>query len=156
MSTEIENRIQALQAEIDQLKVQKEHAKKERAALDEAYKRLKAQLKEAGLGFDALVRFALKDVRRVLEQVDKEAASEEVPRTRKTAKKKAAPKSRGPRQARAAGPAIKIPAGRYGNVPANPDAVYQVKEKGPRPKPLKAYAEEIGIDAFLERCRLGD
>jgi len=155
MSTEIEKRIQVLLAEIDQLRVQREQAKKERAALGEAYKRLKAQLKEAGLSFDALVRFALKDVRRVLEQVDKEAAQEEAPSKRKTARKKA-PTTRGPKRARAAGPAIKIPAGRYGNVPPNAEEVYQVKEKGPRPKPLKAYAEEIGIDAFLERCRLGD
>ncbi len=152
MSTEIEQRIQALQAEIDELKVQKEQAKKQRAALDEAYKALKAQLKEAGLSFDALVRFALRDVRRVLEQVDKETVPEQAPPRRKTAKKQAAPKTRGRKPA----PGIKIAAGRYGNIPPDTEQVYQVKEKGPRPKSLKAYAEEIGIDAFLERCRLGD
>ncbi|MCU7916277.1 MAG: hypothetical protein KZQ65_10395 [Candidatus Thiodiazotropha sp. (ex Gloverina cf. vestifex)] len=49
---------------------------------------------------------------------------------------------------------IKIPAGKYGNLPAEPDKVFNVKEKGPRPKALKSYAEEIGLEAFLAQCRL--
>jgi TolA-binding protein len=154
MSTEIEKQIQALQAQIEELKVQKERAKKERAALDEAYKRFKSQLKETGLSFDAFVLFARKDIQRILAQKDERPTP--AVRPAKAAKKKAARASRGANASRAAKVGIKIPAGTYGNIPPDTETVYQVKGKGARPKQVRAYAEKIGIDAFLERCRIGD
>ena len=51
---------------------------------------------------------------------------------------------------------VKIPAGKYGNLPNAPDKVFDVKEKGPRPKALKEYAEEVGLQAFFDQCRIGD
>jgi len=49
---------------------------------------------------------------------------------------------------------VKIPAGRYANIPEAPDQVFEVKEKGARPKLLKAYAEQVGLERFLQECRL--
>ncbi|MEJ2694328.1 MAG: hypothetical protein P8166_15145, partial [Candidatus Thiodiazotropha sp.] len=49
---------------------------------------------------------------------------------------------------------VNIPAGKYGNLPSAPDQVFEVKEKGPRPKALKSYAEEVGLEAFFQQCRL--
>ena len=51
---------------------------------------------------------------------------------------------------------VKIPAGKYGNLPGAPDKVFEVKEKGPRPKALKEYAEKVGLQAFFDQCRIGD
>lgn len=47
---------------------------------------------------------------------------------------------------------VKIPAGRYTNVPPSLNDVFTVKEKGPRPKLVREHAENLGLEAFLEQC----
>lgn len=47
---------------------------------------------------------------------------------------------------------VKIPAGRYTNIPSAPGVIFTVKEKGPRPKPVREYAESVGVDAFMQQC----
>jgi hypothetical protein len=49
---------------------------------------------------------------------------------------------------------VKIPAGKYTNIPSEPETLFEVKEKGPRPKVLKNYAEEVGLEQFLDQCRV--
>ncbi|MEW8606458.1 MAG: hypothetical protein AB2594_17145, partial [Candidatus Thiodiazotropha sp.] len=85
-------------------------------------------------------------ISRIMQKIEGESAQAKT-KSRKSTKKRVA------RSAKTA-TAIKIPAGRYGNLPSNPDQVIEVKEKGPRPKILKRYAEEIGLEAFMSQCRL--
>ena len=51
-------------------------------------------------------------------------------------------------------PAIQIPEGKYNNIPPDVERVFEVSLRGPRPKLLKAHAIDIGIEAFIEQCKI--
>jgi hypothetical protein len=160
MNKELEKEIQSLEMRIQQLKAEKEKTEKEKAVLTDAYSRLKDQLKEEGVSMEAFVRFAFKDLSRAIAVVQRESetgapAAQEPARRKVSAKKKVVRKPRA-RKGRVAAGAIKIPAGKYTNIPPDTAAVFEVKEKGPRPKAVKAHAEQLGIDAFLDQCRIGE
>ncbi|MGD2082428.1 MAG: hypothetical protein PVF91_05655 [Chromatiales bacterium] len=157
MSRHRQKEIEALESRIEQLKAEQEREKREKAILEEAHRALMEQLAAAGVSFDAFVRFAIRDIRRATTRIDREERpAEEKPVRRKAAKKRPARKARARKTRKQVVRPVKIPAGRYTNVPPDPAKVYEVKEKGPRPKPVKAYAEEVGIDAFLAQCRLAE
>jgi hypothetical protein len=155
MITQREKKIESLRSQLASLEEELEREKKERETLDLAHEQLLSTLTQADLSFESFVRCFFKDVRRIVTRVEREQSKDTNKREPVSpTKKKKAVKSR----KRRAKPrrTIKIPAGRYANVPAEPDKVFEVKEKGPRPKALKAYAEEIGLEALLNQCRLPD
>ncbi|MEN8132283.1 MAG: hypothetical protein ABFS45_19315 [Pseudomonadota bacterium] len=143
--------IEALRARIQKLEQQQEKENKEREALEGAHQHMMQVLEEAGLSFETFVRFNYKTIRRIVSKIDKEEVKKEQP-VKTPAKKKVSVKRR--RKAARAKTTVKIPAGKYTNVPSEPDTVFEVKDKGPRPKVLKAYAEEVGLNDFFEQCRV--
>ncbi len=144
--------IESLRARILKLEKIEEKELKEKQALEETRDKIIQILDEADLSFESFIRFNLKTVRRILAKLDKEQETPSRPKT-KTIKRKVTAKRR--KKANRSKTTIKIPAGKYSNVPSAPDKVFEVKEKGPRPKALKSYAEEIGLDKFFEQCRIG-
>jgi len=142
--------IESLRARILKLEQLEEKAAKEKQALEETQHQVLNVLEEAGLTLEAFIRYNDKAVRRIIAKIDKEQVSPQV--VKKTVKRKTAAKSR--RKSKKARSTIKIPAGKYSHVPGAEDVVFDVKEKGPRPKALKAYAEEVGQEKFFEQCKV--
>ena len=142
--------IKSLKARLARLEAVEAKEALQREQLATAYSALQANLKEAGVPLSTFVRAYYKEIKKAVVRLENQnpAIAEQVA-PMKRAKKST---KRGRKKAKNA---IKIPPGSYSNVPADPDKVFEVKEKGPRPKLLKAYAEEVGQDAFLEQCRVG-
>jgi hypothetical protein len=144
----IKKEIESLRAKIARLESEQEKAEMEKKALANATSQIDNILKENGISFETYVRHNQKRIIRFLQKFEDKSGK---PKTKPTTKKKT---SRKRKQSAKTVPTIKIPAGKYGNLPDSPDQVFEVKEKGPRPKVLKCYAEEIGLEAFLSQCRL--
>jgi len=155
MKRQRQKEIESLRNRLASLEAEQERENRERETLDKAQAELLATLDGADISFDAYVRCFIKDIRKILTRIDREQAKrpgtviESKPRSKKQVAKKRKRRSK---------PAVtvKIPAGSYSNIPAEPEKVFLVKEKGPRPKVLKAYAEKIGLDAFLAQCRMAE
>jgi hypothetical protein len=143
--------IDALRAKIARLEKQQEKEENERQALEETRDNISQILQEAGVSFESFVRFNYKNIRRIVTKIENEHSKAE--RIRKPAAKKKVSKKRGRKSVKAKS-VIKIPAGKYTNIPSEPATIFEVKEKGPRPKALKAHAEEIGLEKFFEECRV--
>jgi hypothetical protein len=143
--------IDALRARIAKLEQQQEKEEKERIALENTRDDILKILDDAGVSFEAFVRFNYKSIRRIVTKLDREQAKPEPP-VKATTKKKTV-KKRGRKSVKRK-PTVKIPAGKYTNIPSEPETLFEVKEKGPRPKALKNYAEEVGLEEFLEQCRV--
>jgi len=143
--------IDALRARITKLEQQQEREEKERIALEETRDSIMKILDDAGISFEAFVRFNYKTIRRIVTKIDREQTKPERP-VKVTAKKKVVKKRS--RKTAKSKTRIKIPAGKYTNIPSEPETLFEVKEKGPRPKALKSYAEEVGLEQFLEQCRV--
>lgn len=143
--------IDALRAQIAKLEQQQEKEAKERVALEKTRDNILKILKDADVSFEAFVRFNYKTIRKIITKLDREQVKPE--RTVKVAAKKKTVKKRARKTAKPK-TTVKIPAGKYTNIPNEPETLFEVKEKGPRPKVLKNYAEEIGLEQFLEQCRV--
>jgi len=143
--------IDALRARITKLEQQQEREEKEQIALEETRDSIMKILDDAGISFEAFVRFNYKTIRRIVTKIDREQTKPERP-VKVTAKKKVVKKRS--RKTAKSKTRIKIPAGKYTNIPSEPETLFEVKEKGPRPKALKSYAEEVGLEQFLEQCRV--
>jgi hypothetical protein len=141
--------IDALRARITKLEQQQEKEEMERQALEETRDSILKILEDADVSFEAFVRFNYKAIRKIVTKIDREQSKTAIPK--KTSVKKKVTKKRGRRSARPK-TTIKIPAGKYTNIPSDPESLFEVKEKGPRPKVLKTYAEEVGLEKFLEEC----
>ncbi|EGV52924.1 hypothetical protein QQ73_04800 [Candidatus Endoriftia persephone str. Guaymas] len=152
MATKTEKEIEALSTRLEKLKAQQAKEEQQKQALETTQQSILDVLQQAGLSLDDFIIHNIKVARRVVARLDKAQKKGEESKQAVTVKKKTVKKRR--RVRAKAKPSIKIPAGRYGNLPDNPDQIIVVKEKGPRPKVLKAYAEEIGLDNFLEKCRM--
>jgi F0F1-type ATP synthase alpha subunit len=144
--------IDVLRARIARLEQQHEKEQQQRQALEETRDSILKILGDADVSFESFVRFNYKMIRRIVTKIDRELVKVERPVVKSTTKKKVV-KKRG-RKPTKAKTTIKIPAGKYSNIPSDPETLFEVKEKGPRPKALKAYAEEIGLEMFLEQCRI--
>jgi predicted RNase H-like nuclease (RuvC/YqgF family) len=148
MSTQRQKEIETLRSRLARLEEEQQREQKEREVLESAYGQLLSQLESEGIAFDAFVNFCSRDIKKALTKIErktgKETAVEPKPVRKKSAKKSAAKGKTKPKIT------VKIPAGRYTNIP--PDKIFDVKEKGPRPKLLKAHAEKIGLEAFLREC----
>jgi prefoldin subunit 5 len=146
----IKKEIESLRAKIAQLENQQKKAEMVERAVANANSQIDKVLKDNGISFEAYIRHNHKKVSRIIhklgDQTDKLKAQ-----AKRSTKKKPARKSRQDAKTTAT---IKIPAGKYANLPSDPEQVFEVKEKGPRPKPLKAYAQEVGLEAFMAQCRI--
>jgi chromosome segregation ATPase len=147
----IQKQIESLKAEITRLEKEQLKAEQENKALKKASAQVSATLKDCGISFEAYISYNLKKVSRIVNKLEGQNTEKPESTNQKSVKTQPARKRR---RANKAEISIKIPAGRYGKLPAQPEQIFEVKEKGPRPKVLKAYAEEIGLEAFLDKCRL--
>lgn len=143
--------IEILRARILKLEQLQEQEQKEKQALEETRQQILKILEDAGVSFESFIRFNYKAVRRIVTKIDKEQVASPQSEVKKV-KRKTVTKRR--KKITKAKSTIKIPAGKYSNIPGAPDTVFEVKEKGPRPKALKSYAEEVGLEQFFEQCRV--
>lgn len=146
----IKKEIESLKAKIARLETEQKKAEMVKNALTNVNTQIDKILKDNGINFETFVRHNHKRISRILQKLEGQSHKATV-KTKRASKKKSTRKSK---QGVKAATSIKIPAGKYGNLPGNPDQVFEVKEKGPRPKVLKGYAEEIGLEDFLNQCRL--
>lgn len=169
MTVQIDKTIEQLQAQIDALKEKKEREENDRKVLEKAYEDLKNALHAENLTLDTFLRFAYRDVKRVVVRMDKERAkdaqtagdsAETKTKAKATSRKKGKTTKKPARKAgrkSAKAKVIKIPAGRYTNIPPEPADIITVAEKGPRPRRIKEHAESIGDqEKFLAECRMPD
>ncbi|MCP3866636.1 MAG: hypothetical protein GY703_00775 [Gammaproteobacteria bacterium] len=144
--------IESLKVRLSALEAEQQREEQERESLDQAYQQLMATLDEADVSFESFVRCYHKNIRKFITKIEREQSklTEEKTTQKPTSRKKAVRKKK--RRTKKAA-AIKIPAGSYTNIPPDTGKVFEVKEKGPRPKVVKAFAEEIGLEAFLSQCQ---
>jgi hypothetical protein len=147
----IQKKIENLKAEITRLEKEQQKAEQEQHVLKEVSTKISSILKESGVSFDSYIAHHIKRVSRIVEKFEAKNGPNTPPPAKKPRKTRSVRKSR-----KSAKPTItvKIPAGRYSKLPTQPETIFEVKEKGPRPKVLKAYAEEVGLETFLDQCRM--
>ncbi|MEJ2393967.1 MAG: hypothetical protein P8Z77_04155 [Candidatus Thiodiazotropha sp.] len=149
----IKREIESLKAKLARLEKEQQKAEAQEKALAVVQEQIDKLLKDNDLSLEAYIRSNQVQVSRILAKIEREKnAGAEAP-AKRSSKKKAAGKKRSARSKKPTR-TVKIPAGQYGNLPGSPDQVFEVKEKGPRPKLLKTYAEEVGLEIFLAQCRL--
>jgi septal ring factor EnvC (AmiA/AmiB activator) len=146
----IKKEIESLRAQIARLENEQKKAEMVKKAITNANDQIDKILKDNELSFEDYIRHNYKRVSRIIQKIE-DQTDKVATKTKRSTKKKSA--RRGQQRAKTAA-TIKIPAGKYGNLPSNPDQIFEVKEKGPRPKILKGYAEEIGLEAFMQQCRI--
>jgi len=157
MNSKRQKEIESLKAKLATLEAEYQKEQQERAILEQAFEALSARLQEAGISFDAFVKCYYKEIRKIVTKIEREAAKERAATPAKSVSKKRVTRKKGAKKRKSRAKAkttIKIPAGTYGNIPSAPDQVFKVAEKGARPKLLKAYAEEVGLETFLNTCRI--
>ncbi|MCG7986937.1 MAG: hypothetical protein JAY64_05850 [Candidatus Thiodiazotropha weberae] len=147
----IQKQIESLKAEITRLEKEQQKAEQQEKALKDVSTKISSLLKESGVSFESYITHHIKRVSRVVEKLEAENSAKSAPKSGKTSKSR---RVRKPRRTSKPTITVKIPAGRYGKLPNQPEAIFEVKEKGPRPKILKAYAEEVGLETFLDQCRM--
>jgi hypothetical protein len=148
----IKKEIDTLKAKLARLEKEQEKAARESQAVKQASDEIDKILKQQDISLESYIAHNLKKISRIVNKLEQpqQGTQEKKAATKKTRKKV----TRKKRAARTPMVTVKIPAGSYSKLPDNPDQVYVVKEKGPRPKALKAYAEQVGLEAFLEQCRI--
>ncbi|ODB93494.1 hypothetical protein A3194_02035 [Candidatus Thiodiazotropha endoloripes] len=147
----IQKQIDSLKAEITRLEKEQQKAEQQQKALREVSAKISSLLKESGISFESYITHHIKRVSRIVGKLEAKNSTKSAAQAGKTSK------TRNPKKLRRTSKptiTIKIPAGRYGKLPNQPETVFEVKEKGPRPKVLKAYAEEVGLETFLDQCRM--
>jgi len=149
----IKREIETLRAKIARLEKEQKKAEQQEKALAAVQGQIDKLLKDHGISLETYIRSNYAQVGRIVAKIEREKAKPNETPVKRAAKKKRVAKKAATRSKKARH-TVKIPAGRYGNLPQAPDQVFEVKDKGPRPKILKAYAEEIGLEAFFEQCRL--
>ncbi len=183
MSTQnIDRQIDQLRAQMDELVARREREQREIEVHTRAYENLKNTLLESNVSIDSFFRFAYRDIKRVVARIERERMQEDegsaatqpeseseseskselestpaavpVRRERQTRRSEKRP-GRRTKASRKKKP-IKIPGGRYTNIPPDMEVIHTVRDKGPRPKLIKAWAEEIGEERFMEECRINE
>jgi hypothetical protein len=147
----IQKQIDTLKAEISRLEKEQQRAQQEEQALNDVSTQITSILKESGVSFESYITHHSKRISKILSKLDSKNVAKTAAPTKKATKPRSANK---PRKANKPTITVKIPAGRYSKLPDQPEMIFEVKEKGPRPKVLKAYAEEVGLETFLDQCRL--
>jgi uncharacterized protein (UPF0335 family) len=150
----IKKEIESLRAKIARLEEEQKKTEQQEKALAAVQSQIDKLLNDNEISLETYIRSQYAQFKRIVSKIEREKekqVSTEPPK--RVTKKKGSTKKRRIRSKKPS-LSIKIPAGKYGNLPAVPEQVFDVKEKGPRPKVLKAYAEEVGLETFLEQCRL--
>ena len=145
--------IEFLRTRLASLEAEQKREEQEQEALLQCHQQLLNSLEQTQLSFEAFVRCFSKDIRKVLGKIEREQTKPAGVRPRTAAVKKKTTKKKARRRS-VPGRTVKIFAGRNGNLPEEQKEVYQVKDKGARPKALKAYAEKVGLENFLNQCLL--
>jgi hypothetical protein len=149
----IKKEIESLRAKIARLEEEQIKAEQREKALAVLQQQIDKLLKENNLSLEDYIRGNFAQVNRIVAKIEREKGKQ-APASPKgrVGKKKASVKKRS--RSKKVKVSVKIPAGKYANLPSAPDKVFDVKEKGPRPKALKEYAEEVGLEAFFNQCRI--
>jgi dsDNA-specific endonuclease/ATPase MutS2 len=147
----IKKEIDTLKAKLARLEKEQEKAARESQAVKQASDEIDKILKQQDISLESYIAHNLKKISRIVNKLEQPQQDTQGKATTKKTRKKVTRKKRA---VRTPSVTVKIPAGSYSKLPDNPDQVYVVKEKGPRPKALKAYAEQVGLEAFLEQCRI--
>jgi len=158
MAAQTDRVIQQLEAQLAELKAQKEKEDHEANILVKVYDDLKNSLQAEEVSLETFFRYVYRDAKRVVSRVDRERAREEgsIVKPAPSTEKAPAPKKQERKRRKNKAP-IKIPGGQYKNIPPNLDVIYTVKDKGPRPKHIRACAEEYGSqEKFFENCLVTD
>lgn len=139
--------ITALRKQIAKLEAIEAREAEIKDTVKKVFKDFKDQAKKAGVTIEEVINAHQREISRVMDRItgaEKSTAAKPGRKKKKASRKKA-------RKTKVA--TIKIPAGKYTNIPPDPKAVFKVSERGPRPKLLKAHAEKLGIDKFLKECK---
>lgn len=155
MNKQLEKEIEYHRNRLKSLEAEAEREEREREVLETSYQTLLGTLDEAGISFESFIRHCYREIKKITTKIEREKEKMSDQIQVKTVKRKQITKKRRKRTKKPV-VAIKIPAGKYTNVPTAPDQIFEVKEKGPRPKLLKSYAEEIGVETLLKECRISD
>jgi len=140
--------IELLKNRLAILEEEEQREQQEREILEEIYLNLKNELGSNNLTLDSFVKAFYIDFQKTFVMVEGDAKRSTTAKTTSRKHGKRKPK-------RKPSMTIKIPAGKYSNIPPDTKRIIEVKEKGPRPKLLKAHAEMIGIEEFMEQCLVG-
>jgi hypothetical protein len=146
----LKKEIESLRAQITRLENEQKKAEVVKKAITNANNQIDKILKDNGLSFEAFIRHNHKKISRIIHKLDGKT-EKVIAKSKRSAKKKSTRRSK---QGAKSTVIVKIPAGKYGNLPGDPNQIFEVKEKGPRPKALKNYAEEVGLEAFMTQCRI--
>jgi Fic family protein len=145
--------IESLKSQLARLEAEQAREEQAREALESAHAELLGRLQEADLDLEMFVRHFRKELGRIMTKIERQAAKTRPATTPPKAKRKS---TVGRRRKKPAPARIRIPAGSYHNIPPDEAQIYSVNEKGARPKAVKARAEELGLEAFLQQCRIED
>lgn len=148
----IQKQIETLKAEITRLEEEQQKAEQEKRALDSASEQIDSILTETGISLETYIGYNLKKISRIVHKLEASQTTSPVSPAKKTSKARTPTRKR--RKSSKPTITVKIPAGQYSRLPSQPEHVFEVKKKGPRPKLLKDYAEEVGLEAFLDQCRI--
>ena len=151
--SKITKEIDSLRAKIARLEKEQKKIEEQEKALAKVQDEVAKLFKESGISLETYIRTNYAQISRIVAKLDREKAAPKPAVKKRSAKKRAAARKR-PARTPTASRAVRIPAGKYGNLPSAPERIFEVKEKGPRPKALKAYAEEVGLEVFFKQCRI--
>ncbi|MCB1760137.1 MAG: hypothetical protein KDI68_10220 [Gammaproteobacteria bacterium] len=147
--------IESLKSKLARLEAEQAREEQSREALESAHAELLGRLQEADLDMEMFVRHYRKELGRILTRIDRRSTkSRTLAPAPKATRKKVVRKRR--KAAKPAVPTVRIPAGSYHNIPPDEAQIYTVNERGARPKALKAHAQALGLESFLQQCRIDD
>jgi len=145
MTKERIKEIEALRSRLEALEAEQKKEEQDRATMEKAFQQLLSTLEASQLSLEAFIRAYFDDIRKIVTKIERQEA-------RRASSGAASRRRRGKKRSSVI--TVKIPAGKYHNIPSAPDKIFVVKEKGPRPKALKEYAAQVGLEAFMEQCRV--
>ena len=156
MKTERQKEIDNLRHRLASLEAEQEREESERKALETVHAELLSGLERAGLSFDRYIDCFASDIKKILARIERRRGVRGATSGKTKAKKARSTSKKRQRRPKQPNKSVKIPAGSYSNIPPQPERVFVVKEKGPRPKLIKSRAEELGLAEFLAQCRIDD
>ena len=156
MNSSRKKEIEALRSKLAELETLEKLEQKKREVLEKAHAQLTETLATAEATLEDFVRHLHRDFRRIFTRIERDKEKKAPVKKKAASRKKGATKKKRARRKATAKVTVKIPAGRYGNIPDAPDQVFVVKEKGARPKALRAHAEKVGLERLMRENRLPD
>lgn len=139
MVDSINKEIELVKARLEKLQREHETEQERERLLGEAFRRFQHDLQVADIDFDCFVETYLSDIKKSIRRIEGNRAVQRSNQNRARVKA-----------------TLKIPAGSYTCIPtaSDPDKVFVVSPRGPRPKEVREYAEKVGLEQFLAECKL--